>query len=114
MQNFRNIAQWSRFAPLLSGGIVLGCLVYCRFWWTPRPMSLTDPDCSIVCWMFCNTMSSFWFSLGVLFSLISLLSSVMICYNVKRAKLITLISGLLIFPSGLINLAPYFYYKNNR
>ena len=101
--------KWLWFLPLLSGGIVLGCLIYCRFWWTPVSMGLWDPDCSIICWLFCNTMNLRWFYLGVLFSSASLLAGMMMRYNISGARLINLISGILIVPAGLINLIPYFY-----
>jgi len=98
--------------PLLSGGIVMGCLVYCRFWWTPRPMSLTDPDFSIICWLFCRTMNPFWFYLGILISSLSLLAGIMMRYKRKGAKPITLLTGILNIPTGLLNFISYYYYRS--
>jgi hypothetical protein len=97
------------FLPLISGGIVIGCLVYCRFWWTPHPMGLGDPDCSIICWLFCRTMNPLWFYLGILFSSTSLLAGIMMRYNKRQARLITLIAGILIIPTGLLNFISYYY-----
>jgi hypothetical protein len=104
--------RWLWLLPLISGGIVLGCLVYCRLWWTPVPMGIGDPDCSVVCWMFCSTMNNFWFALGVLFSFISLHGSVMMLFNMRRARMVTLVGGLLILPSGLLNLIAFYYKKS--
>ena len=108
----KKVMRWIWLLPLISGGIVLGCLVYCRFWWTPTSMGLSDPDCSIICWLFCSTMNPLWFNLGILFSSTSLLGGIMMRYNIRRARLMTLIGGILIFPTGLINLIPYYYYKS--
>jgi hypothetical protein len=104
----KTLVRFNWLLPLVSGGIVIGCLLYCRVWWTPHPMSLTDPDCSIVCWMFCNTMSNFWLSLGILFSLVSIIGGAMMRFNVKSAMLVTIMGGVLIVPSGLINLIPIY------
>jgi hypothetical protein len=75
-------------------------------------MGIGDPDCSVVCWMFCSTMNNFWFTLGVLFSFVSLLGGVMMLFNTRRARMVTLIGGILILPSGLLNLISYYYKKS--
>ncbi len=104
--------RWLWLLPLISGGVVLGCLVYCRIWWTPAPMGIGDPDCSVVCWMFCRTMNNVWFALGVLFSFISLQGSVMMLFHMRRARMVTLVGGILILPSGLLNLIAFYYKKS--
>jgi hypothetical protein len=113
MHVMKKVVRKMWLLPLVSGGIVLGCLVYCRFWWTPVPMGLTDPDTSVICWLFCSTMNPLWFNAGVLFSSASFLGGIMMRYHKQGARLITLIGGILIIPTGLINLIPYFYYKNS-
>jgi hypothetical protein len=56
-------------------------------------------------------MKPLWFNLGVLFSSASLFGGILMRYQKRWARLMTLISGILIMPTGLINLIPYFYYK---
>lgn len=102
----KSLVRCSWLLPLVSGGMVLICLVYCRVWWTPHPMTLGDPDESIVCWMFCKTMSNLWFALGLLCSLLSISGGVMIRSNSKPGKMAVLISGILILPAGLLNFVP--------
>jgi len=110
--DIKDDVHWSWFLPLLSGVIVLGCLIYCRFWWTPSPMGFTDPDTSVVCWLFCKTQNTFWFYLGVLFSFLSILSGMMWRLGTKHAGWFMFITGLLIAPTGFINLFSFYYIKN--
>jgi cytochrome c biogenesis protein CcdA len=74
-------------------------------------MGLGDPDCSIICWLFCRTMDLLWFYMGILFSSISILAGIMLRYNNKYARLITLIAGILLIPTGLLNFIAYFYVR---
>jgi hypothetical protein len=103
--------HWSWFLPILSGVIVLSCLIYCRFWWTPMPMGLTDPDTSVVCWLFCKTQNTFWFYLGVLFAFFSISSGIMWRFGTKHTKWTLFITGLLIAPTGFINLVSFYFYR---
>ncbi len=103
--------HWTWFLPLLSGGVVLGCLLYCRFWWTPVPMGFTDPDTSVVCWLFCRTLNTFWFYLGVLFSSFSILSGIIYRFRTKQAGWFLFITGLLIAPTGFINLVSFYFFR---
>lgn len=92
--------------PVISGSMVLACLVYCRIWWTPHPMTLTDPDESIICWMFCSTMNNAWFSLGLLLALLSITGAVMMRSESRHAKTLAIVTGILLLPIGLINFIP--------
>jgi hypothetical protein len=107
----KKIAALNWLLPLISGMIVFSCLFYCRFWWIPHPMTFADPDESFVCWMFCKTMSNYWFSLGLLFSAASMLGGVLMRLNIKSAWLITLLSGMLLLPAGLMNLISLYISK---
>jgi hypothetical protein len=100
----KEIVRWTWLLPLVSGGIVLGCLVYCRFWWTPAPMGFGDPDTSIICWLFCKTLNPLWFYLGMVFCLFSFYGSIMMRFRRKKAGILTLIGGVLIIPAGFLNL----------
>ena len=76
-------------------------------------MTLSDPDESIICWMFCKTMSNVWFSPGVLCSLLSIAGGVMIRSDIKRGKMVALIGGILILPAGLLNFIPLYVSKKD-
>ena len=107
------LIRYSWLMPLVSGGMVLICLIYCRIWWTPHPMTLGDPDESIICWMFCSTMNNFWFSLGVLFSLLSITGGVMIRSDFRQGKTLASIGGILLLPVGFINFIPLYVSKKS-
>jgi len=100
------LTRYGWLSPLISGGMVLICLVYCRIWWTPHPMTLGDPDESVICWMFCSTMSNVWFSLGLIFALLSITGGIMMRSEFRQGKTLALIGGILLLPVGCINFIP--------
>jgi hypothetical protein len=71
-------------------------------------MTITDPDESFLCWMFCKTLSNVWFSLGVTASLLSIAGGAMIRRNMSGGKALTVISGALLLPVGLLNFIPLY------
>lgn len=109
----KTLARYSWTAPIVSGTGVLLCLIYCRIWWTPRPMALSDPDESIICWMFCSTMNDVLFYMGIIFALLSMAGGVMVRSDLKKGTIISLISGVLLVPIGIINFIPVYYSGRN-
>jgi purine-cytosine permease-like protein len=77
-------------------------------------MGLTDPDTSVVCWLFCRTLNTFWFYLGVVLSLLSIVSGIACFYNSKLTGWFLLATGLLIAPTGFINLVPFYFIRKSR
>jgi len=57
-------------------------------------------------------MNLLWFYIGILFSSISILAGIMLRYNKRYARLITLIAGILLIPTGLLNLIAYYYVRH--
>ena len=100
------LTRFSWLMPLITGAMVLSCLVYCRIWWTPHPMTLNDPDESILCWMFCSTMKNAWFTLGIICALLSITGAVMMRSESRHAKKLAIVAGILLLPIGLINFIP--------
>jgi len=90
--------------PILSGVLVAACLVYCRFWWMPHPMTWRDGDCSIICWFYCATMSLGWLMTGFAVSLTSVYAGVFSAKLKLNAGWLNLILGCLLFPTGILNL----------
>ena len=103
--------RWVWVLPVVSGAAVILCFLYCRYFWSPRPMTLTDPDTSIICWLYCYSLNSNWFYLGIVFSTISVIGGIMMLFNMSKARIISIIGGVLIIPAGLINFISCYFYK---
>lgn len=109
-----NTMRWIWVLPVVSGAIVTLCFLYCRYFWSPRPMTLTDPDTSIICWLYCYSMNKYWFYAGILFSSISITGGIMMLFKKSKARVVALTGGILIVPTGLINFIAYYFYKTNK
>lgn len=104
VRNFTQNINW--LFPIFSGSIVITCVVYCAMWWKPHPMTILDVDCSIVCWNFCRTMSNTWASIAILVAAISILSGILFKLKNKYATVLSLFSGILTLPVGIMTLFP--------
>jgi len=98
--NREHISFW---APVLSGGFVAACLVYCMYWWEPTPMTWKDPDCSIVCWFYCATLHILWAVLGLFVSGLSILAGLLSRRMGTLSRGLNVIAGFALFPAGLLN-----------
>ncbi len=105
--------------PIFTGLAAMACYIFCAAIWSPHPVTWTDPDTGILCWFFCSSLSSG--SRAVVFEaliLMAALASFTAAWGMVRdktwARRLLIVSGLLLFPLGLLNLAALFPKRKTR
>ncbi|MDP6124333.1 MAG: hypothetical protein QGH20_01090 [Candidatus Latescibacteria bacterium] len=105
MKNLRRSVILALSATTGTG--LAACVVYCLRVWTPHPMTLWDSDCSIVCWVFCATLSPIAATVALAVAGSSVVGGWMAVTGRIKGREVLFVSGLLPLPFGILTMAAW-------